>query len=209
MKPEEVFNLIKDSQYKTVGDNVDYCIYVNYEEERVYLIFEESHGKRDWQNNYNFPAKVYKNQKNWFLYHRGWGNAWKSCNDIIINELIDVVTIHPGFEIEVCGWSYGGAITPLAVEDFSFRTNLKVDYVETFGAPKGIFGLISKRRFRKCAENWKMYTLPYDLVTIAPPFPGYCRPKTTYVDKKNAWKLWRLFNPRKWHTSYDNSAYYE
>ena len=67
MKPNELFNYlksIKHDEYITAGDDVQYLVRTFHDEKRIRLIFEESCGKTDWKNNFNFPIKPYKNQEN-------------------------------------------------------------------------------------------------------------------------------------------------
>lgn len=68
---------------------------------------------------------------------KGWADAYKSANDLIMEKLISV--LKPDYNVEICGWSYGGAVALLAAEDFYFRTKIKPDVI-TFGAPKPLFG---------------------------------------------------------------------
>lgn len=81
MKPNELFELIKNTTFIRTGDEVDYAVNVFPHEKRIRLIFEESNGKRDWINNFNFPIKPYKNQVNTLWYARGWVKAYKTAND--------------------------------------------------------------------------------------------------------------------------------
>ena len=87
MRPEELFNLIKKTKFENVGDDVDFAVLVFPEENSVRLIFEESASKRDWQNNFNFPIKPYKNQQNTLWFARGWAKAYKSANDLIMEKV--------------------------------------------------------------------------------------------------------------------------
>ena len=119
MKPSELFKLIRDSEYITIGDAVDFVIKVFDDEKTIRLLFEESTSLRDWKNNFNFPIKPYKNQE----------------NDEIMENLINSYKVYPDYRIEICGWSYGGAISLLAAEDFYYRTKIKPDVI-TFGLQK-------------------------------------------------------------------------
>lgn len=206
MQPYEVFKMIRDVEYTTSGIDVDWTVKVDEVEKTVWLIFEESDGKQDWKTNLNFPAKLYKKQKHFFLLHRGYGKAWKSCNDEVMKAFITEVMKNPDYEIKVTGWSYGGAMALIAAEDFYFRTNIKVNELITFGAPRPLFGIITRHYFRKCAETFNQYSFSYDFVTWLPFF--YSRANTRLMDKKNSWKLWRTFQTPKYHCSYGEKEYY-
>lgn len=216
MQPFELFNLITSSEYCTAGDSVDYSIVYDQDENIIRLMFQGSTSKRDWINDFDFPAKLYREQKNWFLVHRGFGRAWKSANDEIMKHLLDFeLMIWSGFDfesdgpkIQICGHSMGGALSLLAAEDFHYRTGRTVDEVITFGSPKPVFGCISKSHFKKSAKSWKQYRFMCDGVTWCPPFIGYHNITSNVVDKKNWWKLWRLVKTPYWHMHYGDSSYY-
>ena len=63
MKPWELFKLIEDTEYISGGDDVQFAVKPVEEEKAIYLLFQESTSKRDWQVNLDFPVKVYKQQQ--------------------------------------------------------------------------------------------------------------------------------------------------
>lgn len=207
MKPNEIFDLIRETEFNTSGLQVDWKVIVDKVDGVIRLLFEESSGKQDWKTNLNFPAKLYKRQKYFFHVHGGYGKAWKSCNDEVMKAFIDAKMRFPLYETQIAGWSYGGAMAVLAAEDYKYRTGLKVDELMTFGAPKPLYGFFSWLHFRKSVKESKQYTLTYDFVTWVPPL--YSRINTVIVDKKNCWKLWRVFNIEKYHCSYGDETYYK
>ena len=70
MKPWELFKLIEDTEYISGGDDVQFAVKPVEEEKAIYLLFQESTSKRDWQVNLDFPVKVYKQQQKFFLVHQ-------------------------------------------------------------------------------------------------------------------------------------------
>ena len=60
MRPDELFEEIKRTQYIKTGDSVDYAVKVYDDEKRIRLLFQESDGNADWRNNLDFPIKKYK-----------------------------------------------------------------------------------------------------------------------------------------------------
>nr|MCR5764790.1 lipase family protein [Treponema sp.] len=124
MKPWELYEEIKKTEYTKSGDSVDWAVKVYPEEKLIRLLFEESTEDRDWRNNFDFPIKPYKQQDNTLWFARGWGNAYKSCNDEIMEKLTKTFyeLKDQNYTVEVCGWSYGGAMALLAAEDFCYRT---------------------------------------------------------------------------------------
>ena len=209
MKPYELYNLIKGikhTEYHTSGDDVQWIILVDSSEKVVRLIFEESAGKRDWQNNLNFPVKIYKKQKSCLKVARGWGDAYKSCNDEIMEELYKAYITKTDYQIDICGWSYGGAMSLLAAEDFYYRTGIKPN-VYTFGAPKPLFGSSTKKYVRSCICDIKQYAHVDDCVPLMPPLIGYTRIVTNYIGGKR--NLIELFKPDIYHCIYGNKELYE
>lgn len=217
MQPSDLFDLICSASYRTAGDDVDYCIVYDQEENTIRLLFQGSTSVRDWINDLRFPAKLYKNQKNWFLVHRGFGDAWQSARDEIMTNLHDFMMMidstgdlsTPLARIQIAGHSMGGALAQLAAEDFRYQFGRQVDEVVTFGCPKTLFGIISHRHFLKAAKNWKQYRFVADGVTWCPPFFGYSNVTSNVIDRKNAWKIWRVLRTPVWHMKYgDSSCYY-
>lgn len=203
MKPAELFKLIKKTKYEKVGDELDYLVQVFDDEKTIRLLFEESTSKRDWQNNLNIPIKPYKNQENTLWVAKGWANAYKSANDLIMQKLISTHKQKPDYNIEICGWSYGGAVALLAAEDFYFRTKIKPDVI-TFGAPKPLFGNKTKEYVKSCCKNVKQYAHKSDVVSYLP--IGYKQLNRVEVGK---FKLINLFKPETYHCCYGDSSLYK
>lgn len=197
--------MINSVPYKTVGDFVDYFVFFNEEDKKIYCLFAPSDQKRDWVNNFNFPVKLYKNQMNEFYVASGWGNAYKSCNDLIMQDVIDLCHEKEFKQVVFAGWSYGGALAQLAAEDFNFRTLLFPDVV-TFGSPKPIFGKKSLNHFRYSVYRCVNIEDVNDCVPLLPPLPGYEVINSVKVDKK---VLFGIFFPVKYHCCYGNEALYE
>lgn len=96
MKPNELFNYlksIKHEEYITAGDDVQYLVRTFHDEKRIRLMFEESCGKTDWKNNFNFPIKPYKYQENVLWYARGWAKAYKSCKHIMKTRIMKLKSV--------------------------------------------------------------------------------------------------------------------
>ncbi len=207
-EPWNIFNMICSAQFKTSGDDVDWSISIDDETRKVWLIFKESNSKRDWKNNFRFPVKVYKKQKSCLRVASGWGDAWKSCNDEIMDAFIKVTQEHRGYVPVICGWSYGGAIALLAAEDFHFRTE-RFAYVMTFGAPKPLWGKKSQNYVHTCCYRAIQYAHINDVVPLLPPLPGYKR-LSTYKCGKGRRKLKELLHPEIYHCIYGKEEiYYE
>ena len=205
MKPNEYFDLIKSTSFIKSGDDVDWQVSVFDDEKTVRLIFEESTSKRDWTNNFNFPVKIYKKQESCLRVARGWGNAYKSCNDTIMDIFTKQVEAHPDYSVEIIGWSYGGAIAVIAAEDFYFRTGKKSNII-TFGAPKPLWSKKCWKYVRSCVNNVHQYAHVNDCVPLCVPLPGY---RMLHKDKiGSGFSIFKLFKPNIFHLCYGDSTLY-
>ena len=194
----ELFSYLKrKSNYTKVGLDVDYDIEVDDVNKKINVFFEESASKQDWKTNFNFPVRPYKHQKSCLWVHRGFKKAWKSANDIIMRDVIDVRS-RTGYDVVFIGWSYGGAMCQFAVEDFCYRTNIRADVI-TFGAPNVFFGKKSSEYARNCCKSVIQFANRNDVVTIMPPFYSQIR-KMKVGEKFN---LFKLFKPNIYHMNYD------
>lgn len=202
MGPYQLYKLIAKTKYNTVGDKVDYKVVSNKIEKKVYLLFQDSECLRDWINNLNFPVKLYKNQQSCLKVHRGYGQAWKTCNDIVMNDFITEVK-KTGFKPVISGWSYGGAMAQLASEDFYFRTGIKPAVI-TFGSPK-IFGNKKSKSYVESITDTVQYAHKNDIVTKLVPFCWSVN-KINIGEKYNFFKL---FNPKVYHRIYGEKELYK
>lgn len=206
MTPERIYNMICVSNYRTSGEDVQWTIANDPSERVIHLIFQQSASKIDWKVNLDFPVRPYKQQKNTLFLHRGWADAWKSCNDEVMNALIATVNFYKDYTVEIDGWSYGGAMSVIAAEDLHFRTGIKPDIV-TFGAPNPLFGLKTFLYVKSCCGTVHQYAHVNDVVPLMPPVIGYCQVKKTKVGK--GFSLIKLFKPQIYHCIYGESSLYE
>jgi|WetSurMetagenome_2_1015567.scaffolds.fasta_scaffold04051_11 hypothetical protein len=211
MKPCDLFKLIQDSSYTTSGLSLDWTIYIDHENKRVYLLFQETCGKFDWKMNLDFPAVPYKQQEHVFRIHQGWAKVWKSANDTVMAAFIAACQKYPEYYPTVGGWSYGGSITPVAAEDYNYRANkisglIARPDIMTFGGPKPLYGEDTRAYFQGCIRNSWQFTEIRDCVCLQPPFPGYCRISTEYVGTDK--NILGYFDPWKHHTQYGRESIY-
>lgn len=137
------------------------------------IFFEWSNGKTDWINNFDFPAKPYRDMKDRWYAHRGFLKVWK-----VIEPHLESAIKDPGIEtIKIAGYSHGAAIALLCHEYCKFnRPDCKVTGTG-FGAPRVIWGFLKpsvKRRF----EDFTVVRNKTDIVTHVPPaIFGYRHPE--------------------------------
>ena len=218
MKPNVLFNdIANETSYITSGDDVQYLIKVDDSENTVRLYYQQSKSFKDWINNFDFPVKLYKDQEQPIAVAQGWGDAYRSCNDEVMHSLLKVTSEHQGYSVEICGWSYGGAMAVLAAEDFTYRqrklyvSGLKkivtLPDVITFGAPKVLWGKSTLEVFRDSTRMVMQYANSNDCVTGMPPFLGYTH--LNKVEVGDRFNLIKWFNPGVYHCSYGDASLYE
>lgn len=161
--------------YKSVGKDVNYKFIENGSNLEIY--FEGSHEKIDWFRNFFFfpiKRKPYKDMETPYRVHRGFLQAWKEVEDIIINKICedDDNGSYKWKHITVVGYSHGGALSAFCTESvWYWRPDLRESGLVGYGfeAPR-MFG---QWRFPKeLKERWNNFTVirtNNDLVTHCPP----------------------------------------
>lgn len=207
MKPWELWNEIYNAEYTVSGDGVDWTVKVYDDEKIVRLLFQGSNDSHDWINNFNFPIRPYKKQENTLWVASGWAKAYTSCNDIVMQKFIEVVNEYCGknYSIEICGYSFGGALALLAAEDFYFRTQKKVSVI-TFGAPKPLFGKKTFDYVNSCVTSATQYAHVNDMIPYLVPLYGYRMLNKVKVG--DGFCLFKLFNTNKYHLIYGDPSIY-
>lgn len=205
MTPEQKkFDDIKHAtDYKTVGDDIDYKVYIDDQAEEVVLLFKESDSRNDWKNNFlafPWPLKLelsYSNNKTvWTTY--GYAHAYESANTVPILELLQEASHHPEYKVCIRGWSFGSAMAKIATRHLE-ALGSEVDELTTYGDVKCWLNPFYKTK----ATTAREYTTPNDIVTYAVPF--FCRDRKCKVGP--ALKIKELFNPDYWHTHYEEYDY--
>lgn len=150
-------------KYETAGHDVNYAFIEHKEEKKLYIYFQGSSSTTDWIRNFLFTKKVYKE----FRVHRGFFNAYSEVRSIILDKIYE----NDYQEIVVVGYSHGGALCTLAVEDIAYHfPNINLQGF-AFESPRCVGGV------KKIQNRWKNLTLirtNNDIVTHCPPkFVGY------------------------------------
>lgn len=175
MKMSELFHKCawNEVPYVEVGDDVDYAFVE--EGSTLYIYFEGSNSISDWVRNFLFPAKPYKDMGIPYRVHRGFLQAWKEVEDIIIAKINedDEEGKFKFNHIVVVGYSHGGALATFCHECcWYWRPDLRENGLEGYGfeAPRIYAGWHVKKALK---ERWKNFTVirnGSDIVTHCPPW---------------------------------------
>lgn len=132
----------------------------------LYLFFEWSNGATDWKNNFNFPAKPYRDMPNRWYAHRGFLKVWK----VIEDKLAAIIHDKQINEIIIAGYSHGAALALLCHEYCMFnRTDIKNKIRGYgFGCPRVVFGFLRKS-VKKRFTGFFVIRNKKDIVTHLPP----------------------------------------
>jgi hypothetical protein len=163
----DLLNLFKrclGANYTTTEECGDYA--VKQVGTKLYLFFKWTECKTDWKNNFNFPAKPYRDMGTTWYCHRGFLKVWKSIEpcvkDAIMRSSVKSVTI--------VGYSHGGAIAALCHEYVWFnRPDLRNKLVGYgFGAPRVFWGKMRTELKERWANFHPVRNLN-DIVAYLPP----------------------------------------
>lgn len=128
------------------------------------IFFEWSNGKTDWKNNFDFPAKPYRDMKDKWYCHRGFLKVWKTIEphlkERIMSPLINTIII--------AGYSHGGAIAQLCYEYCSFNRPDCHLRGYGYGAPRVLWGFL-KKRVKRRFDGFIVIRNKNDIVTHLPP----------------------------------------
>lgn len=204
MRPEELYRTITTSIFIKVGRDVDYLITPNREDKTIYVFFQGSTSSIDWITNFTFPVEVYKHQDNTMFCHRGYVQAWKSCNDAIMDKLFIFINLYQDYKVHFVGHSFGGAMCQLAAEDFYYRSGFKAK-VTSFGSPKIFFGKKSVEYIKGIADFIE-YANHNDIVSYCIPLPGYKHINSKKIGER--FSIFKVFNAIKYHLNYDAGTLY-
>jgi hypothetical protein len=134
------------------------------EGDTLYLYFEKSNGKTDWKNNFDFPAKPYRQMEHKWYAHRGFLKVWKVIEPHLKPQICNPTVRR----IIIGGYSHGAAIALLCHEYCKYnRPDADVSGYG-FGAPRVLWGFIRKA-VKKRFEGFTVIRNGCDIVTHVPP----------------------------------------
>ena len=158
----QLFERVLTAPYIHLEGGASY--FVEREGPALRLLFEGSNGRLDWRNNFDFPAKPYRDMADRWYAHRGFLRVWKEIEPHVADMIADpTVTV-----IYVAGYSHGAAIALLCHEYVRFHRPDVLLLGIGYGCPRVVWGWLPKR----VRDRFKCFFVirnGRDLVTHVPP----------------------------------------
>lgn len=164
-----------DIPYQTVGHDVNYAFEEDIKTHTLTIYFQGSSSVWDWVRNFLFKKKPYKDMDIPYRVHRGFLEAWKEVEDIVIEKILEKDTpllCNKWKHIIVVGYSHGGALAAFCHECVWFhRPDLRRGGLEGYGfeAPRIYGGWHVKECLKQRWETFTVIRDNNDLVTHCPP----------------------------------------
>lgn len=199
---EKFFDIKLTTNYKKVGEDVDYKVFVDHEKKEVVLQFQESNSREDWKHNLQFlpwPLKLDGiNETVWTT--RGYALAYKSTKDQPLYELISAwweTRDNPEtYKLCIRGWSFGSAMAKITAR----RAGIVIDELTTYGDVKCWLNPFYKA---KDVKRLREYTTANDAVTWCVPF--FHREKKCKVGPRFSIK--EVLRSEHYHQNYEEYDY--
>ena len=220
-------------EYECVGDSVNYAFLE--EKDTLYIYFQGSSQISDWVRTFLFKKKPYKDMEISYKVHRGFCDAWKEVEDIIIEKIQEKVKRNKNrayvdlednmkikFEstenseykwkhIVVVGYSHGGALAGFCHECVWFwRPDLRESGLEGYGfeAPRFYGGFKVKKELQERWEHFTVIRTNNDIVTHCPPVIfGFCHVGNMLKIKGDTSLVWYNKYPKCVKSHYPEVVY--
>lgn len=189
--------------YKVVGEDIDYAVIVDDEKKEIVLQFKESDSKEDWKHNLTFLPWLLKLDNNYIVTTRGYACAYKSASNKPVDDFCKAIASFPEYRKVIRGWSFGSAMSKIAVRHYYYRTKSKVDEIYTYGDVKCMFNPFVHLSIKNYAKLSYNFIYINDFVTWQVPF--YWRMSTCRVGDRFSFK--KLFNSGHNHCYYEEYDY--
>ncbi|MCR5173078.1 MAG: hypothetical protein K6C09_00405 [Oscillospiraceae bacterium] len=193
---------------------------IHYEEDRnvIQLNFQRTVGFSDWVANVGeFAVKYYDfiefdGQPLQLRVHRGWGDMYLTIKRDVRKQWQILHEQYPEAETEILGWSLGSGQAILCCQDLNYNFGLKAHLftfgsVRPFKAVRSNADLMRKYLGSLCKECWNFADVN-DIVTYMPPFRGFLMINRVDVGTDLRRSFFRLLNPYRYHTGYDQAGLY-
>ena len=196
---------------------VNYAFRYDPERDAIEIHFEKTVGFTDWFANFEYAAEYYdaidfEGSSLQLRVHRGWAEMYLAVKRIIRAEWVRLHEAHPTAETEIIGWSLGSGQAILCAQDLNYNFGLR-SRLYTFGSVKPFRAKGAEERERLdryltglCAECRNFADIN-DIIGYMPPFRG-CRDIRRVPLAFRERRFWRLMNPWRYHTCYDDPSLY-
>lgn len=191
IKERQDWEVVKDEkhelQFSIVSDKT-----------HIFLLFQESNGKRDWRDNFNiFPNRVTCCSGK-VVMSEGINLAYKCGRAEVRARMADARLKNPDAKIVTAGWSHGGGVAVRACIDLNHEFGWKPALV-TYGAPAVLWGKDSSLHAWQCCSSAVQWAHKNDIVTKV-------APGAEHVDRRQigTWIPFGDLNPWYFHTKYDH-----
>ena len=157
--------------YKQIGDSVNYAIDEDEKNKTLSVYFQGSNSITDWVRNFLFTKDCY----GLFKAHKGFLMAYKEVRNLLLDKIYeqDENGDYKWLKIIIVGYSHGGALTQLFLQDCWYhRPDIKDCILAyAFETPRA---LKVKKKYRFFWNNLTRVENNWDLVAHCPPkFVGY------------------------------------
>lgn len=203
---QKYYDIKHTTDYKTVGLDVNYKVFVDDEHKEVVLQFQETSSREDWINNFSilpWPLRL-SNKIVWTTH--GYARAYKSAWSEPLAEFIAESLNHPEYKKAIRGWSLGSAMAKIAARHFVISKANKTDGVildelTTYGDVKCWVNPFTQfyKRIGVCHE----YTTSNDFVTWLVPL--YSRDRKCKVGPRFSFE--EILHTDQYHTRYEEYDY--
>lgn len=165
MTLKEIFKKVLSAPYIQLKENAA-SYFAECSGETLTLLFQGSNGKEDWKNNFDFPAKPYREMKDIWFVHRGFLRVFKTIEPYIAPMIADKNVRR----IVIAGYSHGAALALLCHEYTVFHRPDIAPFIDGygFGCPRVVWWKPNKHVLGRFAR-FTVIRNCRDLVTHVPP----------------------------------------
>lgn len=204
MDLKTLFQRTLEAPYVQLQENAA-SYYAERKQDTLYLFFEASNGATDWKNNFDFPAKPYRDMRERWYAHRGFLRVFKTIEPHIAPYVADGAVKR----VVVSGYSHGAALALLCHEYCVYRRPDIASGVSGFGfgCPRVAWGFLRKA-VKARFKNFTVVRNGRDVVTHLPPWLfGYRHVgRLLHIGREGKWNGVDSHRPENYRSSLSREA---
>lgn len=154
------------TDYKQIGDSVNYAIDEDVANKTLSIYFQGSNSITDWVRNFLFTKDCY----GVFKAHKGFLSAYREARNLLLDKVYeeDENGDYKWLKIIIVGYSHGGALCQLALQDIVYhRPDIRDNILGyAFETPRA---LKVKKEYRHFWDNLIVVRNNNDIVSHCPP----------------------------------------